>query len=165
MSGNRAASPADSRLARVMAEEVVRRGRSPNIWLTTARLLIDLTLGLGNRIVKEDFQIWGLSNWKDKVINNRAGEDSAETGLGFNKYGRHLRSAQETGGNVEAGVWEGVHCWRYKIGSHSHKRYILKATNQIGSPKESTDWKKKKFKQRALGHCNIKRKERGGTNT
>lgn len=47
----------------------------------------------------------------------------------------------------------------------THKRYILKATNQIGSPKESTDWKKKKFKQRALGHCNIKRKERGGTNT
>lgn len=25
---------------------------------------------------------------------------------------------------------------------------------------ESTDWKKKKFKQRALGHCDIKRKER-----
>lgn len=30
---------------------------------------------------------------------------------------------------------------------------------------ENTDWKKKKFKQRALRHCNIKRKERGGTNT
>ena len=62
MSGNRAASPVDSRLARVMAKEVVRRGRSPNIWLTTAKLLIDLMLGLRNRIVKEDFQILGLSN-------------------------------------------------------------------------------------------------------
>lgn len=53
MSGNRAASPVDSRLARVMAEEVVRRDRSPNILLTTAKLLIDLMLGLRNRIVKE----------------------------------------------------------------------------------------------------------------
>ena len=40
--GNRAASPVDSRLARVMAEEAVRRDQSPDTLLTTAKLLIDL---------------------------------------------------------------------------------------------------------------------------
>lgn len=70
MRGNRAASPGDSRLARVMAEEAERRDQSPDTLLTTAKLLTDLMLGLRDRIVKEDFQIWGPSNRKDKVINN-----------------------------------------------------------------------------------------------
>ena len=154
MRGNRAASPVGQ-----MAEEAVRRDRSPDTLLTTAKLLTDLVLGLRDRIVKEDFQIWGLSNWKDKVINKWSGEDSAETGLGFNKYRRRLRSAQETGGNVSLES-ERVHSWRCKIGSQSHKHYIVKATNQIRSPKKRPQTgKRRNLSKEPSGIVTWKRRE------